>query len=146
MDDLQVKKLANYQSFDPARHDIGAWTAGFRRLVPDDASDEQVMRALECRLPRQYADLLKQARSEREAYIYGWKGAVGLFLSRVTGSENRLARLRELKSLTQKEGEQIRQFAIRVRDGLQRREGAHGSRMEGRSYGRCSRRYCHGTR
>ena len=39
MDDLQVKMLANYQSFDPARHDIGAWTAGFRRLVPDDASD-----------------------------------------------------------------------------------------------------------
>ena len=47
MDDLQVKMLANYQSFDPARHDIGAWTAGFGRLVPDDASDEQVMRVLE---------------------------------------------------------------------------------------------------
>ena len=73
MYDLQVKMLANYQSFDPARHDIGAWTAGFRRLVPDDASDEQVMRVLECRLPRQYADLLKQSRSESEAYIYGWK-------------------------------------------------------------------------
>ena len=123
MDDLQVKMLANYQSFDPARHDIGAWTAGFRKLVPDDASDEQVMRALECRLPRQYADLLKQARSESEAYIYGWKEAMSLFLSRVTGSENRLSRLRKLKSLTHNDGEQIRQFAIRVRDELQRIRG-----------------------
>ena len=132
MDDLQVKMLANYQSFDPARHDIGAWTAGFRRLVPDDASDEQVMRVLECRLPRQYADLLKQARSESEAYIYGWKEAVSLFLSRVTGSENRLSRLRKLKSLTQKDGEQIRQFAIRVRDELQRIRGKEPTDQEWR--------------
>ena len=105
MDDLQVKMLANYESFDPAQHDIGAWTAGFRRLVPDDASDEQVMRVLECQLPRQYADLLKQSRSESEVYTCGWREAVKLFLSRVSGSENRLAKLRKLKSLTQKDGE-----------------------------------------
>ena len=128
----EVKMLANYQSFDPARHGIGAWTAGFRRLVPGDASDEQVMRALECRLPRQYADLLKQARSESEAYIYGWKEAVSLFLSRVTGSENRLSRLRKLKSLTQKDGEQIRQFNIRVRDELQRIRGKESTDQERR--------------
>ena len=132
MDDLQVKMLANYQSFDPARHDIGAWTAGFRRLVPDDASDEQVMRVLECRLPRQYADLLKQARSESKAYIYGWKEAVSLFLSRVTGSENRLSRSRKLKSLTQKDGEQIRQFVIRVGDELQRIRGKEPTDQEWR--------------
>ena len=132
MDDLQVKMLANYQSFDPARHDISAWTAGFKRLVPDDASDEQVMRALECRLPRQYADLLKQARSESEVYTCGWREAVKLFLSRVSGSENRLAKLRKLKSLTQKDGEQIRQFAIRVRDELQRIHGKDPSDQEWR--------------
>ena len=55
-----------------------------------------------------------------------------LFLSRVTGSENRLSRLRKLKSLTQKAGEQIRQFAIRVRDELQRIRGKEPTDQEWR--------------
>ena len=41
LDDLRIQILAGYQPFDPARHNIGAWTAGFKRLVPDDASDER---------------------------------------------------------------------------------------------------------
>ena len=48
LDDLRIQILAGYQPFDPARHNIVAWTAGFKRLVPDDASDEQVIRLLEC--------------------------------------------------------------------------------------------------
>ena len=116
MDDLQIQILAGYLPFDPARHNIGAWTAGFVRLVPDDASDEQVIRLFECRLPHQYADLLRQAQTESEEHASGWREAVKLFLSRVSGSENRLSKLRKLKSLTQNDGEHIRQFAIRVWD------------------------------
>ena len=59
MDELQIKMLADYQPFDPAQHGIKSWTAGFSRLVPDDASNEQALKALECRLPHQYADLLR---------------------------------------------------------------------------------------
>ena len=112
MDDLQIKMLANYQAFDAARHDIGAWTAGFKRLVPDDASTDQVLRALDCRLPHKYADLLRQARTQCEHYTLDWKETVRLFLSRVAGTENRLSKLRKLKTLTQQDGEEIRQYAI----------------------------------
>ena len=118
MDELQIKMLADYQPFDPAQHDIKSWTAGFSRLVPDDASDEQALKALECRLPHQYADLLMQTRSENGVFTIGWKESVRLFLDRVAGSENRLVGLRRLRTLTQIEGESIRQFAIRVRDLL----------------------------
>ena len=120
MDDLQIKMLANYQAFDAARHDIGAWTAGFKRLVPDDASNDQVLRALDCRLPHKYADLLRQARTQCEHYTLDWKETVRLFLSRVAGTENRLSKLRKLKTLTQQDGEEIRQYAIRVRDELKK--------------------------
>ena len=41
----------------------------------------------------------------------------------MAGSENRLVRLRRLRTLTQIKGESIRQFAIRVRDLLQRIRG-----------------------
>lgn len=123
MDELQIKMLANYQPFDPAQDDMRSWMAGFKRLVPDDASDEQVFKALECRLPRQYADLLRQTRAESEIFHFGWKEAVRLFLNRVAGEQNRLLRLRRLKTLTQKDGEPIRQFAIRVRDELQKVRG-----------------------
>ena len=41
----------------------------------------------------------------------------------MAGSENRLVGLRRLRTLTQIEGESIRQFAIRVRDLLQRIRG-----------------------
>ena len=119
MDDLQIKMLANYQPFDSARHDICAWIAGFKRLVPDDASNEQVMRALDCRLPHKYADLLRLARSQCVQYTWDWRETVRLFLSRVAGSENKLSKLRRLKTLTQ-DGEEIRQFAIRVRDELKK--------------------------
>ena len=50
----------------------------------------------------------------------------------MTRSENRLSRLRKLKSLTQKDGEQIRQFAIRVRDELQRIRGKEPTDQEWR--------------
>ena len=123
MDDLQIKMLANYQPFDSARHDICAWIAGFKRLVPDDASNEQVMRALDCRLPHKYADLLRLARSQCVQYTWDWRETVRLFLSRVAGSENKLSKLRRLKTLTQQDGEEIRQFAIRVRDELKKVRG-----------------------
>ena len=123
MDDLQIKMLADYQPFDPAQHDIKSWTAGFSRLVPDEASNEQALKALECRLPHQYADLLMQTRSENGVFTICWKESVRLFLDRVAGSENRLVGLRRLRTLTQIEGESIRQFAIRVRDLLQRIRG-----------------------
>ena len=132
LDDLQIQILAGYQPFDPARHDIGAWTAGFKRLVPDDASDGQVLRVLECKLPRQYADLLGQARKESEEYEAGWREAVKLFLSRASGSENRLSKLRKLKSLTQQDGEPVRKFAIRVRDELKRIRGREPTPQEWR--------------
>ena len=111
LDDLRIQILAGYQPFDPARHNIGAWTAGFKRLLPDDASDEQVIKLLECRLPHE---------------------ATKLFLSRVSGSENRLSKLRKLKSLTQNDGEQIRQFAIRVRDKLKQLHGKEPTDQEWR--------------
>ena len=90
MDELQIKMLADYQPFDPAQHDIKSWTAGFSRLVPDDASNEQALKALECRLPHQYADLLMQTRSENGVFTICGKESVRLFLDRVAGSENRL--------------------------------------------------------
>ena len=80
MDDLQIKMLANYQPFDSARHDICAWMAGFKRLVPDDASNEQVIRALDCRLPHKYADLLRLARSQCVQYTWDWRETVRLDL------------------------------------------------------------------
>ena len=123
MDELQIKMLANYQPFDSARHDICAWTAGFKRLVPAEASNDQVLRALDCRLPHKYADLLRQARAQCVHYTLDWKETVRLFLSRVAGSENRLTKLRKLKTLTQKDGEEIRQYAIRVRDELKKLRG-----------------------
>ena len=123
MDDLQIKMLANYQPFDSARHDICAWIAGFKRLVPDDASNEQVIRALDCRLPHKYAVLLRLARSQCVQYTWDWRETVRLFLSRVAGSENKLSKLRRLKTLTQQDGEEIRQFAIRVRDELKKVRG-----------------------
>ena len=136
-----------YQPFDPARHNIGAWTAGFKRLVPDDASDEQGIRLFECRLPHQYADLLRQAQTESEEHASGWREAVKLFLSRVSGSENRLSKLRKLKSLTQNDGEQIRQFAIRVWDQLKRFQGKEPTDQEWRDrVSRRPRRYSRGTR
>ena len=46
-----------------------------------------------------------------------------LFLSRVAGSEKRLTKLRKLKTLTQKDGEEIRQYAIRVGDELKKLRG-----------------------
>ena len=130
MDDLQIKMLADYQPFDPARDDIKPWTAGFKRLVPDDASDEQVLKALECRLPHQYSDLLRQTRSENGVFTICWKESVRLFLDRVSGSENRLVGLRRLRMLTQNEDEPIRQFAIRVRDLLQRIRGKEPTDQE----------------
>ena len=132
MDDLQIQILAGYLPFDPARHNIGAWTADFVRLVPDDASDEQVIRLFERRLPHQYADLLRQAQTESEEHASGWREAVKLFLSRVSGSENRLSKLRKLKSLTQNDGEQIRQFAIRVWDELKQLHGKEPTDQEWR--------------
>ena len=99
-------------------------------MVPDDASDEQVLKALECRLPNQYADLLRQTRSENGVFTIGWKESVRLFLDRVAGSENRLVGLRRLRMLTQNEGEPIRQFAIRVRDLLQRIRGKEPTDQE----------------
>ena len=98
MDDLQIKMLADYQPFDPAQHDIKSWTAGFSRLVPDDASNEQALKALECRLPHQYADLLMQTRSENGVFTICLKESVRLFLDRVAGSENRLIGLRRLNA------------------------------------------------
>ena len=132
MENLQIQILAGYEAFDPARHDIVPWTAGFKRLVPDDASDGQVLRVLECKLPRQYADLLGQAREESGEYTSDWKEAVKLFLSRVSGGENRLSKLRKLKSLTQQDGEPVRKFAIRVRDGLKRIRGREPTDQEWR--------------
>ena len=132
MENLQIQILAGYDAFDPARHDIAPWTAGFKRLVPDDASDGQVLRVLECKLPRQYADLLGQAREESGEYTSDWKEAVKLFLSRVSGGENRLSKLRKLKSLTQQDGEPVRKFAIRVRDGLKRIRGREPTGREWR--------------
>ena len=132
LDDLRIQILAGYQPFDPARHNIGAWTAGFKRLVPDDASDEQVIRLLECRLPHQYADLLRQAQTESEEHTSGWREAVKLFLSRVSCSENRLSKLRKLKLLTQNDGEQIRQSAIRVQDELKQLHGKEPTDQEWR--------------
>ena len=123
MDELQIKMLANYQPFDSARHDICAWTAGFKRLVPAEASNDQGLRALGCRLPHKYADLLRQARTECVNYTLDWKETVRLFLSRVAGSENRLTKLRKLKTLTKRDGEEIRQYAIRVRDELKKLRG-----------------------
>ena len=96
-------------------------------MVPDDASDEQVIRLFECRLPHQYADLLRQAQTESEKHASGWREAVELFLSRV---ENRLSKLRKLKLLTQNDGEQIRQFAIRVWDQLKRSQGKEPTDQE----------------
>ena len=132
MENLQIQILAGYDAFDPARHDIAPWTAGFKRLVPDDASDGQVLRVLECKLPRQYADLLGQTLEESGEYTYDWKEAVKLFLSRVSGGENRLSKLRKLKSLTQQDGEPVRKFAIRVRDGLKRIRGREPTDQEWR--------------
>ena len=129
MENLQIQILAGYDAFDPARHDIAPWTAGFKRLVPDDASDGQVLRVLECKLPRQYADLLGQAREESGEYTSDWKEAVKLFLSRVSGGENRLSKLRKLKSLTQ---QPVRKFAIRVRHGLKRIRGREPTDQEWR--------------
>ena len=40
MENLQIQILAGYDAFDPARHDIAPWTTGFKRLVPDNASDK----------------------------------------------------------------------------------------------------------
>ena len=48
---------------------------------------------------------------------------VRLFLSRVAGSENKLSKLRRLKTLTQQDGEEISQFAIRVREELKKVRG-----------------------
>ena len=93
MDELQMKMFASYQPFDSARHDICAWTAGFKRLVPAEASNDQVLRALDCRLPHKYADLLRQARAQCVHYTLDWKETVRLFLSRVAGSESRLTKL-----------------------------------------------------
>ena len=50
----------------------------------------------------------------------------------MSGSENRLSKLRKLKSLTQNDGEQIRQFAIRVWDQLQRFQGKEPTNQEWR--------------
>ena len=86
----------------------------------------------ECRLPHQYADLLRQAQTESEEHASGWREAVKLFLSRVSGSENRLSKLRKLKSLTQNDGEQSRQFAIRVWDQLKRFQGKEPTDQEWR--------------
>ena len=85
MDELQIKMLADYQPFDPAQHDIKSWTAGFSRLVPDDASNEQALKALECRLPHQYADLLMQTRSENGLFTI--LEGVSTALSRPSGRE-----------------------------------------------------------
>lgn len=132
LDGLQVKMLASYQPFNPAQDNIRSWVAGFKRLVPEDASDNQVLKALICRLPPRYADLLEQARRETDARNLGWKQAVSLFLYRVAGGENRLTKLRRLKTLQQKDGEPIREFAIRVRDELQRVRGRPPSDQEWR--------------
>ena len=114
---MQAKWLANLQPFNPDKDDIATWVEAFRRLIPREASDEEALTALECRMPKKYGDLLRGAQREcARKELLGWGETVTLFLSRVVGGENRLQKLRRLKRLSQKDGEPIRQFAIRARD------------------------------
>lgn len=131
--DLQVKWLSNVQPFDPARHDISSWLESFRKLIPRSVTDEQALTALECRLPTEYGDLLRQAQRECNARsLQGWEECITLFHSRVTGSESRLLRLKRLHRLTQKDGEPIRQYALRMRVELERAHGRKPTEQEWR--------------
>ena len=48
-------------------------------------SDEEVLTALECRLPGKYGDILWQASRECRGIKAGWRDIITLFYSRVTG-------------------------------------------------------------
>ena len=58
MDDVQTNLLLSYHPFDPERDGIKHWVSGFRRLVPDEATDKQVLKTLEYKLPEQFGTLL----------------------------------------------------------------------------------------
>ena len=130
MDEVQANMLASFRAFNPDRDDIRSWTTGFKKLVPDDATDEQVLRTLECKLPDQYGDLLRKAFTEAQGQSQGWKEGLRIFLSRAAGGENEFLKIRKLKALVQKDGEPIRQFAIRVQNELRKARGQDPSEQE----------------
>ena len=136
MDDVQTNLLVSYRSFDPERDDIRHWTSGSRRLVPDEAADQQILTTLECKLPEQFGALLHHIYTEVKGLGGDWKNVLRSFLNRVTGGENKFLKAMRLRSLSQKEGEPIRQFVIRMRKELRsdisRYTGTRDGLIEGR--------------
>ena len=134
MDDVQTNLLVSYRPFNPERDDIAHWISGFRRLVPEEATDQQVLKTLECKLPEQFSALLHHTYTEVKRAGGDWRKALRSFLNRVTGGESKFLKMRRLRSLSQKEGEPIRQFAIRTRNELRKAKGREPSEDEWREH------------
>lgn len=118
--DLQVNWLRNLQLFNPAKDDLAAWCSMVRELLPPGLSAEEALRLLGSRLPRTLGDMLRvcmnQLKVEDEL---SWDACIEMLVSRVTGKEGFMTQVRRTQRIRQKEGEGIREFAIRATTELQ---------------------------
>ena len=49
--------------------------------MPEEATDQQVLKALECKLPEQYGEMVQDAYNVAQEYGGGWREGIRTFLS-----------------------------------------------------------------
>lgn len=118
--DLQIGWLRNLQPFNPSRDNLAAWCSMVRELLPPETAHVDALRVVESRLPRNLADMLKLCVNQlKVTNKLTWDTCINLFVTRVTGRLGKMSQEKRMQRIRQREGEGIREFAVRAMTELQ---------------------------